>query len=181
VVIDLPDAVAEFGAYYKRCNLVAYGLDISRDNTIDLPGVPSADLVISSEIVEHLPKPPSEHFASLRRLLADTGALLVATPNAGSLRSTLKTLLHQPVLPPAERTFGPVNLENEGVHRREYMASEIVSALRRSGFSVGSKGYVNYNFTRPRDLLFLPVEALVPYFRQGLIMIGKPSGPPHQF
>ena len=35
--------------------------------------------------------------------------------------------LMRPLLPPAERAFGPVSFENEGVHRREYMPSEIRS------------------------------------------------------
>ena len=61
------------------------GAELSQNTPIVLPGAPPADLVISAEIVEHLPVPPSQHFSlTLRPLLKPTGTLLVATPNAGS-------------------------------------------------------------------------------------------------
>jgi hypothetical protein len=169
-VIDLPEVVAISRGYYDSCSLVPFGLDLSSGNPIALTEIPLADLVISSEIVEHLPSPPSRHFVTLRPLLRQSGTLLVATPNAGSLRSALKTLLHQPILPSAEQTFGPVNLENEGVHRREYMPIEIEAALTANGFELTSKHYVSPGSRDVRYLPFSAAEALVPYFRQGVII-----------
>ena len=170
VVIDLPEAVSGSRSYYDRCRLHPYEMDIATIGHIELTDVPPADLVISSEIVEHLPSPPSQHFSALRPLLALEGTILVATPNAGSIRKTLKTLLHKPILPPAELTFGPVSIENEGVHRREYMALEIKNSLSDAGYELRSKRYINYNFTRAMDLAFLPLEGPIPQFREGLLV-----------
>ena len=179
VVVDLPEVVTEMRAYYEDCKLMAHGAELSQSTPLALPGVPPADLVISAEIVEHLPSPPSQHFSTLRPLLSSTGTLLVATPNAGSLRNALKTLLQRPLLPPAERTFGPVSVENEGVHRREYVAEEITAALRTAGYIPASTKYVSYRVNKFRSALFLPLEGPIPYFREGLVLTATLSPSRH--
>lgn len=52
------------------------------------------DLIILGEIIEHLdPTVAAQAFADLRRLIAPEGCLLITTPNAGSIKDTMLTLI----------------------------------------------------------------------------------------
>lgn len=131
------------------------------------------DLGLSLEIVEHLPIPPARHIGALAGALRTGGSLLVSTPNAGNLRSIVKTALHRPTLPPAESTFSDVGHENEGVHRREYMAREIAAAFGAHGMRVTDVGWVSYGRSSRADLVCLPIERVVPRLRRTMSITGK--------
>lgn len=67
------------------------------------------EVIILGEIIEHLdPTVVAKVFADLRPLLAPGGRLLITTPNAGSIRDTILTLLgHDTQSPPIpEGTMG---------------------------------------------------------------------------
>lgn len=175
-VLDLPDVVAAEAARYAGLGLSSFGVDLSGGESLAEVTGADFDLVLSAEIVEHLPVPASAHFGMLEPILRPGGVLVVGTPNAGSIRRVVKTFLHIPVLPPAELTFGPVDLEHEGVHRREYMPVEIRAALRAAGLRPDRAEYLSYGYTKAADYLFAAPEAVVPLWRNGLNIVGVKPG-----
>jgi len=171
-VVDLPQAVASFQRLYNELGLDAEPVDLTQ-GYCSLEGK-QFDLALSCEIVEHLPRPPEEHFAMMSDRLRVGGHLLVSTPNAGSLGHVLRTLLHRPTLAPASRTFGPVSLENEAIHRREYMRGEIEEALRFVGVNPLGIEYIWYSYPKDVRALALGVpQAVVPTFRPAMSIIGR--------
>jgi hypothetical protein len=172
-VLDLPDVVASERHRYLSLGLEAFGLDLSGQASLAEAIGLDFDLVLSAEIVEHLPIPPSRHFGMLSPLIRSGGVLVVGTPNAGSIRRVLKTLLHIPVLPPAELTFGPVDFEHESVHRREYMPVEIKMGLQAAGLVPEHVEYLSYAFSSAADVAFALPELVVPYFRNGVNVVGR--------
>ena len=171
VVVDFPEAVEGWAAHYERAGLEPIAQDLTTSPGLGTIGT-DFDLGLSLEIVEHLPTPPSQHIGSLASALKRGGALLVSTPNAGNLRSIMKTVLHRPTLPSPELTFAPVGHENEGVHRREYMRREIEAAFIASGLRVKNVGWVSYGRTTRADAVLLPVERLVPKLRRTMSILG---------
>lgn len=132
------------------------------------------DLILSSEVVEHVPEAPSRHFARFRPLLKPGGVFVVTTPNFANFRNILRFVLQKPVLEAPERSFAPVAFENEGYHRREYMPGEIVSALEANRLQVRE---IAYTMNAPprvfRDYLFAPAERLVPRWRMTQIVSAR--------
>jgi SAM-dependent methyltransferase len=171
-IIDFPETLDVYASQYAAAELKPVAIDLTtRPNLVSAIGT-GFDLALSLEVVEHLPIPPSEHLAPIVEVLQPGGAILLSTPNAGNLRGALKTLLHRPTLPPAEQTFATVGHENEGVHRREYMRSEIVGAFERCGLTVTGTGWVSYGRQDAADAIFLPIEWLIPLCRLTMAITG---------
>jgi SAM-dependent methyltransferase len=95
------------------------------------------DLVVAGEIIEHMTYDPMHLLLESRRVLRDGGALLVTTPNVGSITSVAKTLdghdnpqiffLYGRPKPDEPAEIG---------HVREYTAHELSEAVKAAGFEV---------------------------------------------
>lgn len=93
------------------------------------------DLVIAAEIIEHLIYDPMHMLLEARRVLVEGGALLITTPNVGSVTSVAKTLdgrdnpqiyfLYNRPQPGGELEMG---------HFREYTFHELGEAVKAAGF-----------------------------------------------
>jgi 2-polyprenyl-3-methyl-5-hydroxy-6-metoxy-1,4-benzoquinol methylase len=109
------------------------------------------DVVLSAENIEHIPEAPSKYIQKFRNTLAPGGDFVITTPNLGRLSCIIKLLMMTPILPPPEKTFACVSFENEGIHRREYLPSEIEAAMRACGLKPYKTAYtdcvpVNYSY-----------------------------------
>lgn len=95
------------------------------------------DVVVAGEIIEHLTYDPMHMLLEARRVLRDGGALVVTTPNVGSVTSVAKTLdgrdnpqiffLYKRPVPGEEQEIG---------HVREYTVHELGEAVKAAGFEV---------------------------------------------
>ena len=167
-VVDFPEAMALNAAYYEASGLKGVAADVSDPSALAQLG--EFDVVLAAEIVEHVPVAPSELFRSWSACVRRGGRLVVSTPNLGSVSSLLRLLFMRPLLPPAERAFGPVSFANEGVHRREYMPSEIRSAFTDAGLQPESvKFTVNRRPHEMKEAAYLPAQ-LIPRFRPTMIV-----------
>lgn len=95
------------------------------------------DLVIAGEIIEHMTYDPMHLLLESRRVLHEGGALLVTTPNVGSITSVAKTLDGRD----NPQIFFLYNRPNaseppEIGHVREYTAYELGEAVKAAGFEV---------------------------------------------
>jgi SAM-dependent methyltransferase len=95
------------------------------------------DVVIAGEIIEHLIYDPMHMLLEARRVLAEEGALLVTTPNIGSIASVGKTLDgHDNPQIYCKYDRPSSDREPEIGHMREYTAYELQETVKAAGFEV---------------------------------------------
>lgn len=87
------------------------------------------DLIIFSEVIEHLQGNPRKALRHLLQSLKPGGRLLLTTPNLSRLLNRVKMLIGRAPVP----EIGPP--EWWGGHMREYTFPEISSMLRQEGYS----------------------------------------------
>jgi 2-polyprenyl-3-methyl-5-hydroxy-6-metoxy-1,4-benzoquinol methylase len=171
-LVDFPEAIKANKSYYDQKNFKYVSADLSSDD-VNLK-IDPIDMILSSEIIEHIPRPPSSHFLKFEKYLKPGGLFVVTTPNLASLGYILLLVLMQPLLPPAEKTFAPVCFDNEGVHRREYVPKEMIEAMKQADIIYEST-YYNW-FHKPHKLsnwILYPIQIVIPRFRPGMILVGK--------
>lgn len=119
------------------------------------------DLVICTEVIEHLPQSPVHALKEMRRVTKKDGRLLVTTPNIARSINRLKLLLGKSVTYPVSQL-----LEDNGRgsiiyhrHNREYTLRELTRLMEFAGWHVHTAEYfVSYTPMRRRsrpDSLFL--------------------------
>lgn len=174
LVFDFPAALELHRQTYDRFSFGCVAVDLTAPTSAP-PDPITVDLVLCAEIVEHLPVPPAAQFAENFKRLGSEPPMVVTTPNASSLRHMMKLLFMRPLLQPAELVFSDVSFENEGVHRREYVPSEIHAAFAAVGHTAFPTAYTWYH--RPGDAaerVLYPLEMLVPRFRPCMIIGSRP-------
>lgn len=95
------------------------------------PALPPIDLIIFSEVLEHLYVSPVHVLSCFRSLLAPGGHLLLTTPNAATLPKRLRFALLGKNPIPLFRENG----ENPG-HYREYSQAELRQVGEKAGLEV---------------------------------------------
>ncbi len=174
-IVDFPGMLAAQAAQHA-----AFGFDTIAANILEYEAnqdLGRYDLVLSSEVVEHVPEAPSRHFSRFRPFLKAGGTFVVTTPNLANFRNIVRFILQKSVLEAPELSFAPVAFENEGYHRREYMPGEIVTALEANDMKVCD---IRYTMNAParvmRDYLFAPAERVVPRWRVTQIVSARALG-----
>jgi 2-polyprenyl-3-methyl-5-hydroxy-6-metoxy-1,4-benzoquinol methylase len=123
------------------------------------------DVIVMAEVIEHLHTSPALVLRFLKTLLADSGILIVQTPNAASLHKRIKLLLGR----------NPYDLIVEDVsnplHFREYTKAELVRYLEGAGFDIVdfvSGNYFDYRYptgSRPHRPLIARIGAINMFYR----------------
>jgi SAM-dependent methyltransferase len=171
-VIEFAETIEHNKEHYSSHGFKTYPADLATGMAPDI--AEKFDLVLSCEVLEHLPLPPVDHIGVLAPLLAPGGHLVVTTPNRASLGSILKLLLGRPIDPDPSLAFLPVRYENEGIHRRVYVESEIVVAMTRNSIEHLRTLYFwsRRSFASKRDVL-IPLEWARPSFRPQMLLVGR--------
>jgi len=107
------------------------------------------DVIIFTEVLEHLCVPPSLVLAEVKRVLRPGGKLLLSVPNIATLHKRLKLLFGKNILPPADRQLNGDKIHGYG-HLHEYTMGEIEAILRGVGFKILKKRHLQPPF---RDAL----------------------------
>ncbi|TAL51408.1 class I SAM-dependent methyltransferase [Patescibacteria group bacterium] len=145
------------------------------------------DLVVCTEVLEHLPQSPALALSEARRVTKPQGYLLVTTPNITRSINRAKMALGKSVMYPLEQL-----LEDDGNgsnlyhrHNREYTLKELIILVRHAGWSVEKAEYfVSYTPFRRRvkpDPLWLASGKVANYilmvllseFRDTLLVLGR--------
>ena len=98
----------------------------------------------------------------------------MTTPNLGSVLHLASLMAMQPIFVEPEKMFSPVSVENQGVHRREYLPVEIRNAFEQAGFDTIHLSYFYYTYRRSLKLRILYfIGSVIKRFRPGMLLIGK--------
>ncbi len=130
------------------------------------PNSDQYDLVVMSEVIEHLYTSPVRVLSFLRTLLLPGGLILVTTPNGLSISRRLKLLFG---IHPYEMIRE--SRENPG-HIREYTQSELIKVSGDVELQLVLTSLENYFITD--NVLFkivYSISAIIPSFRTGLIVV----------
>ena len=135
------------------------------------------DIVIASEVVEHLFLSPKALFVKLYPVLKPEGKLIVTTPNFASLLNIVLLIKNRnPAAPfPDEAVWVDKRAQDPRVHPREYTVKEIESALLDAGFKVCSintkanEGATNHNW---RWVLLKTFMRFTPNHNEKIVGIG---------
>lgn len=118
-------------------------LDIERDR---LPfKVNSFDLVIFTEIMEHLVGSPSNYLSKIRRALKKGGTLIVTTPNVAHLKNRAKLATGKNIYFSLSQ-LKETNWDTGSIyyrHNREYTKEELVQLFKDEGFQIMKADYFN--------------------------------------
>jgi 2-polyprenyl-3-methyl-5-hydroxy-6-metoxy-1,4-benzoquinol methylase len=137
------------------------------------------DLVICSEVLEHLPKSPIPAVKEMYRVAKPGGHLLITTPNInGSIHLLFRLFGHAPVMGNNE-----TNIYH--LHNHEYTLGELTRLVTEAGWAVTrANHFISYHPFRRRNrhdnpLLwtgkfanFLAMSA-IPILRDTLLVIGE--------
>lgn len=158
----------EKGIPVMACDVQAQSLPYS-DNFFDM--------IIASEIVEHLIMPPKAFFRKLYRVLKPGGKLIVTTPNFASLLNIIQIMRgNNPsaAFPETDSANGQP-MPDLRVHPREYTPKEIAADLVGTGFQISAirtvRQVVGDGKNWRLNLLNL-LTRLVPRHRDKIIAVG---------
>lgn len=121
------------------------------------------DLIVFSEIIEHLNISPDLVLGFMKKLLLNKGGgLLIETPNAAFLRNRIELLFGR----------NPFQLLHDDKkfkgHIREYTMNELEEYGGKHGFSIWRKEYFNYLLDPSSNKIKRIMETVIPSFRQGI-------------
>lgn len=107
----------------------------------------SFDLVLFSEVMEHMLYDPQVYLAKFREVLKDGGYLLVTTPNAVHIKHRLELVLGK------TQNFPLFQFEGSPYHRhnREFTLAEVSEIVKKAGFKVvGAERFNAYSPLRQK-------------------------------
>jgi SAM-dependent methyltransferase len=133
------------------------------------------DLVVLTEVIEHLPHPPYIVFQRIMKFLKPSGILFLTTPNGSKVRNILYMLAGKPVL---DNFRYPGPGESLG-HQQEYVLPQLMWQLARAGMVVLSAEQCDDGWrgaTVPARVLhtFLKPLNIFPHLRNGLMITARP-------
>ena len=92
----------------------------------------SADLILFTEVIEHLPTNAQKVLAECRRVLNAGGQLVLTTPNANNLANRVRRLLGRQT----DITADDWGARPQQKHQREYTQKEMMAMLKKAGFKI---------------------------------------------
>lgn len=146
-------------------------IDLFRDED---PPAETFDLILLTEVIEHIPQPPYLVFRRIAKFLKPGGVLFLTTPNGHRFRNILYSLAGKEVL---DIYRYPDEGENLG-HQHEYTMKQMLWQLDTGGFDVISAAYTNSGWkgaslgARMARTFTSPVNA-VPHLRDNLMMSAR--------
>ncbi len=174
-IIDFPETIKINRDYYEELGFRTIGIDINdiEGNNVEFE---EYDIILSLENIEHIPKAPSSYLRVFVPYLKSGGLFVVSSLNLGGINRICHLLLLRPFLADPELFFSPTSFDCEGVHRREYMACEIVEEMKKAGLIDLNVRYTNNSTALYSISSFLQqLICVIPRFRIVFIVSGELS------
>lgn len=133
--IELPDNASSFCGMLETHDIPVKQCDLAKQK---LPYEDETfDVVIFSEVIEHLRVHPVLPLRDIRRVLKAEGCLVLTTPNVARLTNVLALLFGKNVFEDFKRELQPQgHITDSWTHIREYTLEELKSLIYLSGLKV---------------------------------------------
>ena len=139
------------------------------------------DIVIFSEILEHLRVSPLRALREISRVLKPEGIMLLTTPNIGYLRNIIHLCTGKNILQPFPENDEPWEHVTDAItHTRVYVLNEVKDLVKKAQFEIMSCGYLSaeklnlsLRLSLPVHVLYIFLITIIPSFRDGLFIIAK--------
>jgi len=164
--LDLPKYVSTFAPRFQAQGIENRAADLKKE-AIPWPDE-SFDVVLASEVLEHLSFHPARLFSEAARVLKLGGRLIVTTPNLIRLNNVAKMLLGRSINWDIRDNYW------DGAHRREFTAAELRELVKGSGLTLESVEFKNFNYPNiswPVKLLNRAAGLIFPGRRGNLIVV----------
>lgn len=128
------------------------------------------DVIIFSEVLEHLNFHPKNIFKQIHYVLKVGGIILITTPNLLRLNNRIKLLIGKSI------NFDIKVDWNEGAHYREYTKKEINYLLGSSGFERIKVKYKNFDYPNINKLIKVinkVIGLIIPSLKGNLIITSR--------
>jgi len=131
------------------------------------------DMVVFTEVLEHLSTGPGRIFSEINRILKPEGVLVFSLPNTATLKNRVYALLGKPILEPvyvvfkedeSRHSLGKGEWVHGWGHLREYTMSETMDIVRRYGFDIQSARSVDA-FINPPERFSTLRRLAMPLYR----------------
>jgi len=99
------------------------------------------DVIVFTEVLEHVFRPPSEVLGEVRRILRPGGTLILSVPNIAYGLHRVRLLFGRSPLEDPDEQLRKTWVHGHG-HLHEYTLNELVTVVGRVGFEVRSKRYL---------------------------------------
>lgn len=146
----------------------------------------SYNVIILSEVLEHLRVPPLKALGEIRRILRPSGHLLLLTPNIARLGNIMRLVLGRNILEPIADDAELDDIIEGVTHVREYTMGELEWLLSMSGFTVVRKYYLREadrynpyflegaNFSKKvRAFMASVLTKTLPWYRGNLMILAE--------
>lgn len=104
----------------------------------------SFDVIILSEVFEHLYVNPIHTMNEIRRVLKNNGKLILTTPNGYSVKRVANFILGRGLSENPYREFDLLNRLGYRGHIREYSLGEVNDFLKKTGFLIQKSKYISF-------------------------------------
>jgi len=137
--LDISSLMAERcisrGIQFKVCNLASDLIPFEND---------SFDVVVFTEVLEHLFRRPSEVLMEINRVMRSGAKLIFTVPNIATLVNRVRLLMGISPLEKVETQITPNQVQRpfSHGHLREYTMKEVIALLQSCNFSVSRKKYL---------------------------------------
>ncbi len=170
--VDLRESVSFWKERFEEYGINQKAVDIAREPLPYAEGY--FDVVILSEVIEHLPALLNRPLAETKRVLKANGCLIITTPNFGRFRNIAALTLGRNIF--QEISEGGIKSTPRTPHIREYTLGELKTALNNVGFSVDKIHMSRCFDKRLMSALLLVnniVTSLCPMFRSCIMIRAK--------
>jgi 2-polyprenyl-3-methyl-5-hydroxy-6-metoxy-1,4-benzoquinol methylase len=148
-------------AFFEAEHITTVPHDLSSSQPLPLP-TEGFDLIIFTEVLEHLNFNPLPLISEFNRILRTNGFIYVATPNLASIYNRLCLAKGKSFMNPVEHlrwNLTPNSGMSVGLHWREYTKNELIDIFAEYGFSLNHHYYTHLAVNRSS------------YFRKHLISL----------
>jgi 2-polyprenyl-3-methyl-5-hydroxy-6-metoxy-1,4-benzoquinol methylase len=141
------------------------------------------DVIIFTEVLEHVFHPHSKIMLEVKRVLRNNGKLIFSVPNIARLANRVRLMLGHSILSDADEQLNNSWIHGHG-HLHEYTKKEAIELLDKAGFFVEKVKYIQTGTTKnvyrerkrlgSSKLFYQLIVNLVPQFRYSIHIEASP-------
>lgn len=173
-IYDHPNIINENQAYCDFCrenNISSHPLDLKNFKNLN----DEFDIIIMSEVLEHLPSNPYHIIKKIKKSLLDNGILYLTVPNSAKLKNRIKFFFGLSIYENVNSYFVEEDHPNNlyGYHWREFTTKEISSILQYLKLNIEKLETIGYDNKFQNKLILIINKIFKTNFGQKIVSISS--------